>query len=194
MLGLLFATLLARPVQVLGASLPTTSSLALSLDSSPSSGVVGYEVYYGTASGNYTSILALGNVATATISGPASGVTYYFAITAVNDLGQESDFSNEASYRLGVPSLQISRVAGGPIMLTAAGPAGHTYDIEATENFPLGRSSGRCILPTRTRRISRNVSIAPTTPCPEALRRVVINPPFSGQPSKKNQNLATTNS
>jgi hypothetical protein len=65
--------------------------------------VVGYNVYYGAASGNYTNVLSAGNTSEVTVSNLVPGVAYYFAVTACNVLGMESDFSNEASYLVPPP-------------------------------------------------------------------------------------------
>jgi len=43
--------------------------------------------------------------------------------------------SQSAPQSLPPPQLQIHRAPDGQIMLSATGPAGHTYDIEATEDF-----------------------------------------------------------
>jgi hypothetical protein len=111
--------------------------LTLTWDPSPSPEVVGYHLYYGAESGNYTNSIVLSNVTTATVSGLLSGVTYYFALTAVGSDGQESDFSNEVSYRRDLQSaqMQIHGVSGGQFMLTVTGPVGRTYEIEATQDF-----------------------------------------------------------
>jgi len=57
--------------------------------------VLGYNVYYGTASHTYGEPVNVGNHTTHTVRGLAPG-TYYFAVTAYNSVG-ESGFSNEAS-------------------------------------------------------------------------------------------------
>ena len=116
---------------------PYTYSVTLTWDPSPSPQVVGYHLYYGAASGNYTNSILTGNATTAIVPGLASGVTCYFAVTAVGADGQESDFSNEVTYRQQLPAaqLQILSVSGGQFTLTVAGVAGHTYDIEATPDF-----------------------------------------------------------
>lgn len=57
-----------------------------------------YIVYWGTESGNYTS--NSGNTGLGTRYErdiPDDGQTYYFAVTAVNEAGLESDFSNEVN-------------------------------------------------------------------------------------------------
>lgn len=72
------------------------ASVALGWDPVPS--VAGYRLYYGATSRQYTNFVE-GPVTTNTVSGLASGVTYYFAVTAYNELGIESGFSSEISYQ-----------------------------------------------------------------------------------------------
>jgi len=60
--------------------------------------LAGYKPYYGGASGTYTNTTTLGLVTTSTILGLFSSTTYYFALTAYNTQGQESDFSGEIAY------------------------------------------------------------------------------------------------
>jgi hypothetical protein len=57
--------------------------------------VVGYNVYYGSASGAYTNEITLGNSTNTTISGLVEGNTYYFAATTYSASGKESPFSTE---------------------------------------------------------------------------------------------------
>ena len=59
--------------------------------------VSGYRVYYGTASGNYTSQIDAGAATTATVASLADGATYYFAVKAYDGAKNESGFSNEVS-------------------------------------------------------------------------------------------------
>jgi hypothetical protein len=56
----------------------------------------GYKVYYGTSSGNYTVLKNVGNVTTYKVGNLSSGL-YYFAVTAYDTSGNESDYSNEVS-------------------------------------------------------------------------------------------------
>ncbi len=70
---------------------PTTNT-----DKSQITDLAGYKVYYGTASGNYSKILNVGNVLNYTVISLPPG-TYYFAITCYNSYGSESNYSNEVS-------------------------------------------------------------------------------------------------
>ncbi len=76
---------------ILSWNAPTTNT-----DGTALTDLAGYKIYYGTASGNYTTTINVGNVTTYTINNLAPG-TYYFAATAVNSAGNESGYSNEAS-------------------------------------------------------------------------------------------------
>lgn len=59
--------------------------------------VTGYKVYYGTAPGVYGAPIDVpGRDSTScTIDGLTEGVTYYVAVTAYNDSGEESEYSQE---------------------------------------------------------------------------------------------------
>ena len=66
----------------------------------PSSGtnvIAGYNIYHGTASGTYTNVTSAGTATTLSISNLVEGATYYFAATAVDVFGLESDYSTEVS-------------------------------------------------------------------------------------------------
>ena len=78
------------------------AQLGLLWDPSGDSDVVGYNVYYGTQSGHYTTKVNAGNVTSYTVSNLQAGPTYYFASTAYDSYGYESDYSNELIYA--VPS------------------------------------------------------------------------------------------
>ncbi len=56
----------------------------------------GFKVYYGTSSRNYTHVVDVGKVTTYRVVG-LSPATYYFAVTAYDRSGNESDYSNEVS-------------------------------------------------------------------------------------------------
>src|SRR5258706_7111295 len=77
------------------------SSVTLAWDPSPDSGIGGYILHYGTNSRSYVTAVDVGNVTTNTVTGLTRNVTYFFAVTAYNTSGLESDLSNEISYTEG---------------------------------------------------------------------------------------------
>jgi hypothetical protein len=134
----LFLALFQNPVPAFSATLSGSYSVTLAWNSSPSTDVIGYHLYYGTASGIYTNDIVLGNGTTVTVSGLSSGGVYYFAMTAIGADGQESVLSNETSYRRELPDgaqMQSQGVSGGQFVLTVSGTTSQTYDIEATQDF-----------------------------------------------------------
>lgn len=79
-------------------SVQAGQNITLAWDPSPGSDIAGYNIYYGAASGSYTNRVPVGNVTNATVKGLIEGSTYYFAATAMNTSGLESDLSNEVAY------------------------------------------------------------------------------------------------
>ncbi len=79
--------------------------------------IAGYKVYYGTTSGNYTTVLYVGDVLQSTVDNLTDGQTYYFAITAYNMQGYESNYSNEVSLSVvgssGFGCGRIKDISGG---------------------------------------------------------------------------------
>lgn len=80
------------------------NSAALNWDAGTDPKIAGYRVYYGTASRAYAqakgSGLDAGNCNRFVVSNLERGRRYYFAVTAYDASGDESDFSNEASKTL----------------------------------------------------------------------------------------------
>ena len=69
---------------------PTTNADGTALND-----LVGYKIYYGTASGVYTHSVDVGNVTTYTLTGLTKGQVYYTAATAYDTSGNESGYSIE---------------------------------------------------------------------------------------------------
>ncbi len=134
--GILLVALLNHPGQVISAT-PPGYSVALAWDGSPSPEVTGYRVYYGGASGNYTNSVVVGNVTTNTVPALTSGATYFFAVIAFDANGLESTFSNEIAYTVpgDLSTVQLRIGPGREVILTVAGPAGRTYNLQASEDF-----------------------------------------------------------
>ncbi len=94
---LLLSPALAAQVQ-LAWDAPTTNA-----DNTPLTDLAGYKIYYGQASGSYDDVIDVGNVTSFVVSGLVEGKTYYFAATAYDFSGNESDFSNEVSFTIPGP-------------------------------------------------------------------------------------------
>jgi hypothetical protein len=92
-------------------------SITLAWDPSPDSSVVGYKVYWGVATRNYTNSLSAGGATTLTISNLVVGPTYYFAATAYDTNGIESDYSVEASGAVVLPNQQPTLNAISPVTI-----------------------------------------------------------------------------
>ena len=82
------------------ASTTSTSTTTASLNWNPptnTTGVAGYNVYMGTASGVYGPPVNVGNVTSYVVNNLVIGNTYYFAVTAYTASGIESAPSNQVS-------------------------------------------------------------------------------------------------
>ena len=84
---------------------------------SPSENIAGYKLYVGNESRNYTMVIDITGGTLKKVSKLAKGQHYYFAVTAYNDAGQESDFSEEVAvntctFRLS-PSKKTFKPEGG---------------------------------------------------------------------------------
>jgi len=84
--------------------------------------VAGYNIYDGPASRTYTQKINVGNSTNGTVSGLAEGSNYFFAVTAYDSRGLESDYSNELAYR--VPTPKSNYLSVGVRVLTATNVLG----------------------------------------------------------------------
>ena len=120
----------------LSATVSLGQSVTLAWNPSTDPTVVGYNISYGGASGNYTNTLSAGNATNMTIPGLIEGATYYFAATTYNNLGIQSPFSGEVSFIVPIlPGVQLQVTPTRNFILTVTGPISHTYDIQATQDF-----------------------------------------------------------
>lgn len=109
----------------------------LAWDASSSSTVAGYNVYYGTTSGSYSSKANIPNQTSYTITNLTEGQTYYFAVTARDASGNESARSNEVKFT--VPASTTPPPTGGPPVpsftanpVTGSAPLAVTFSGSAT--------------------------------------------------------------
>jgi len=82
---------------LLSALISHPQKVRLAWDASPSPDVIGYRIYFGTNAGNYTFVTNAGLVLTQRIALPHTG-RWFFAATAMDTNGLESDFSNEVQW------------------------------------------------------------------------------------------------
>jgi hypothetical protein len=80
---------------IVSAFLPAVAG-TVGLSWTGSAGATGYHVHYGTASGNYTTTVDVGNTTSTVLQGLQDCTRYYFAVSAYNQAG-ESALSTEAS-------------------------------------------------------------------------------------------------
>lgn len=100
----------ATSTSAVSANLPAGASKAVTInwmpptqntDGTTLTNLTGYDIHYGTSSGNYTQTINVSNpgLATYVVDNLAPG-TYYFTVAAVNSHGTESPLSSEVSATL----------------------------------------------------------------------------------------------
>ena len=90
------------------ASTNALGAVAVAWTASSDGDVYGYQIEYGTQSGDYTNSVAFYGATNAILSGLAGGTTYYFAVAPIDSLGVEAVASDEAAYSVPTPvSLQL---------------------------------------------------------------------------------------
>lgn len=131
-------------LQVLNLRVTTEGSSAfLAWDALPSSELKGYNVYYGTVSGQYIQRKGVDkNSNTLTIRALPTGVTYYFAVRAFNANNQETVFSQEVAVTIGDPKTSTSPLTGN----VTGGPAGKPPKTDGTVSGETGMSSTLVLL------------------------------------------------
>ena len=154
------------------------ASTTLSWSPSPSQSVIGYSLYYGTASGQYSAKVDLGNVNTATLSNLGEGVTYFYAVTARNAVG-ESAPSNEVSattpYQAPVAGF-IATPASGSTPLTVSFSNTTTGAVSSYQwNFGDG-TTGSGVNESHTYTAPGSYSVSLTATGPSGLTSTVTQP------------------
>lgn len=101
-------------------------SVTLAWDQHPMTNVVGYRVYWGAASRAYTNqqfVSGITNCIT-TITNLVKNTRYYFAATATNNIGLESDFSTEINWQYELPTAPTNLIIIKVMVETAASTYG----------------------------------------------------------------------
>ncbi|MBI4768085.1 MAG: FG-GAP repeat protein [Deltaproteobacteria bacterium] len=128
-----FAILLISPYQK-----GHCAQITLTWDPNSEPDLAGYEIYYGTSSGNYQWNIDVGNVSSYTLTGLNTGITYYAAATAYNTTGMESGYSNEVIFYIGSCSYTISPssasfpISGGSGSVTVTTQAGCNWSTSSS--------------------------------------------------------------
>jgi hypothetical protein len=92
---------------------PQTPAVTLAWNPNQETNVAGYFVYYGLRSGEYAWVTNVGKVTQCTITGLKSQQCYFFAVTAWDATGTESEFSREIA---GVPGpLTVGTALNQPV-------------------------------------------------------------------------------
>lgn len=125
-------------VSFLGAPLTTaaqsTATVSVTWDPVPDLDVAGYRVYYGGKTRTYTNTVEVTkpNIV-AIISGLTFDAPYFFAVTAFNQLGLESDYSVEVAYTPPAPASELAVIPNGPLKarlrFTIAGTLPKTFRV-----------------------------------------------------------------
>jgi hypothetical protein len=92
------------------------ADLSLSWEPNTESDLGGYRLHYGRAPGNYSSNLDVGNRTGYVLNALDEGQTYYFALSAYDVYGIESDLSEEFSFEI-----PIAEDGGRPILTMEVG-------------------------------------------------------------------------
>jgi Fibronectin type III domain len=123
-------------------------SFALSWNPSPDPTVVGYVVYYGTSSGNYTTRVDVGTNTSFTVTNLQPGVTYYFTVTDYNALGVESPPPGELSLLVpGILRLQANALPGMMLITFPVMPS-HWYEVQASSDLKTWVTIGKTAVAT----------------------------------------------
>jgi PKD repeat protein len=76
---------------------------SLAWDANSDNATVGYAVYYGTASGQYSTRVDVSTATTYSLANLQTGIRYYLAVRAYNSARVESNASNEVNVVLSAP-------------------------------------------------------------------------------------------
>lgn len=96
-----FADNLIRPLNLLVNTGP--GYVDLKWDMAPDPNRMGYNLYYGKASGQYTRRRTIGSFDNYRLDGLSNGETYYFAIAPYDQFNREGDYSNEVGAIINQP-------------------------------------------------------------------------------------------
>ena len=99
-------------------AIAVSGTLTATWDANTESDLAGYRVHYGPGSGNYTTVKDVGNQTVYVADNLPAGEEYYFAISAYDRFGNESELSTEVSAVVPDSSLQVDiEYVNGDVLL-----------------------------------------------------------------------------
>ena len=107
---------------------------AIAWDPNTEPDVAGYRLHCGTSSHNYSVMIDVGPQTSGQVPNLQRGKTYYFAVTAYNSEGTQSDFSEEISYTVPLYNIRFPDGAN-PARVTIWGEAGQRYRVQVSSNL-----------------------------------------------------------
>jgi hypothetical protein len=112
-------------------------TLVMAWNASKDKNVVGYCVYYGIESSNYTARIVLPKKKTkVAVSGLNEGVTYYFTVTSYDSQGLESAPSKEIPYIVpGILALSQRLNSSDPARIKFPVVPKHRYEVQASDDL-----------------------------------------------------------
>jgi len=126
LLTLLAFALLLSPMAAYGAA------VTLAWDANTEPDLAGYRIHYGTASGDYSHSIDVGNTTQYTLADLDDGVTYYLAATAYDVDSNESAYSVELVHTTGNPNNTITASAGANGSISPSGNVTVSYGSNRT--------------------------------------------------------------
>jgi hypothetical protein len=112
------------------------SSVSLQWSPNTDPSVVGYNVYYGPRSRSYTNFISAGDFTNTVVQGLIEGKTYYFAVTAYDAFGDESDYSDETVFIVpGFLTLSLGTNPGDPMQIRFPVAPTHWYELQASADL-----------------------------------------------------------
>lgn len=113
------------------------NSVILSWTPSTDIGVAGYQIFSGSAPGNYSMSQNIGLVNSLVFTGLTPGSTTYFAVREYDTAWNQNDISVEVSYVSPLPAATLTSVvrSGKQMSFTVSGVAGYQYVVQATTNM-----------------------------------------------------------
>lgn len=114
----------------------TLEPIVLAWDPNPETNISEYRLHIGRSPRTYDLTVPVGLVTTFTVADLAPGVTYYFALTAVNTDGLESEHSEEVEFgTMTVDGTLSFQQRTSDFRVIFNGNPGTTYSIEASPDL-----------------------------------------------------------